>query len=223
METTQTIYNQARYDQEVKYIKGRNYALQLHKLYNIDDLALIKLIQQDNKFKKFIHKLNKKYYNIPKDDLKAIMEDILFDIVRNRESIVVNYDQMISYTIKSIENRCKNYIRDQKTLKNGYDKDGNNLVSSFEAHRNDLGELPFIDKTSTEKYEEVEVMLSMQQIIQGSTNINEVQKTISWKYLQLKIFNDMTDEECAEVLGVSRKTLQNHKKKLQEAYTFLNK
>ena len=223
METTQTIYNQARYDQEVKYIKGRNYALQLHKLYNIDDLALIKLIQQDNKFKKFIHKLNKKYYNIPKDDLKAIMEDILFDIVRNRESIVVNYDQMISYTIKSIENRCKNYIRDQKTLKNGYDKDGNNLVSSFEAHRNDLGELPFIDKTSTEKYEEVEVMLSMQQIIQGSTNINEVQKTISWKYLQLKIFNDMTDEECAEVLGISRKTLQNHKKKLQEAYTFLNK
>ena len=223
METTQTIYNQARYDQEVKYIKGRNYALQLHKLYNIDDLALITMIQQDNKFKKFIRKLNKKYYNIAKDDLKGIIEDILFDIVRNRESIVVNYDQMISYTIKSIENRCKNYIRDQKTLKNGYDKEGNNLVSSFEAHRNDLGELPFIDKTSTEKYEEVEVMLSMQQIIQGSTNINEVQKTISWKYLQLKIFNDMTDEECAEVLGVSRKTLQNHKKKLQEAYTFLNK
>lgn len=223
MNSTQTIYNQARYDQETKYIKGRNYALQLHKLYNIDDLALIKLIQQDNKFKKFIHKLNKKYYNIAKDDLKAIIEDILFEIARNRESIVVNYDQMISYTIKSIENRCKNYIRDQKTLKNGYDKDGNNLVSSFEAHRNDLGELPFIDKTSTEKYEEVEVMLSMQQIIQGSTNINEVQKTISWKYLQLKIFNDMTDEECAEVLGISRKTLQNHKKKLQEAYTFLNK
>lgn len=223
MNSTQTIYNQARYDQETKYIKGRNYALQLHKLYNIDDLGLINMIQQDDKFKKFIRKLNKKYYNIAKDDLKAIIEDILFDIARNRESIVVNYDQMISYTTKSIDNRCKNYIRDQKTLKNGYDKDGNNLVSSFEAHRNDLGELPFIDKTSTEKYEEVEVMLSMQQIIQGSTNINEVQKTISWKYLQLKIFNDMTDEECAEVLGISRKTLQNHKKKLQEAYTFLNK
>lgn len=219
MDSTQTI-NNTRY---IKYLKGCEYALQLHKLYNIDDLGLINMIQQDDKFKKFIRKLNKKYYNIPKDDLKAIMEDILFDIVRNRESIVVNYDQMISYTIKSIENRCIDYMRKEHSQKRGYDKDGNPLVSSFEAHRNDLGELPFIDKTSTYEYEEVEVMLSMQQIIQGSTNINEVQKTISWKYLQLKMFNDMTDEECAKELGISRKTLQNHKKKLQEAYTFLNK
>ena len=219
MDTTQTINNSTRY---IKYLKGCEYALQLHKLYNIDDLGLINMIQQDDKLKKFVNKLTKKY-QIPKHDLQAIIEDILCDIARNRHSIVSNYDQMISYTIKSIENRCKNYIRDQKTLKNGYDKDGNNLVSSFEAYRNDLGELPFIDKTSTEKYEEVEAMLSMQQIIQGSTNINEVQKTISWKYLQLKMFNDMSDEECAKELGISRKTLQNHKKKLQEAYTFLNK
>lgn len=217
METTQ-VKNNPKY---IKYLKACEYGVQLHKLYNIDDLGLITMIQQDDTFKKFIRKLNKKYYNIPKDDLKAIMEDILVDITRNRESIVVNYDQMISYTIKSIENRCIDYMRKEHSQKRGYDENGNKLVSSFEAHRNDLGELPFIDKTSTEKYEEVEVMLSMKQVLQGSNDINEVHNTISWKYLQLKMFYDMSDEECAKALGISRKTLQKHKKKLQEAYALV--
>lgn len=215
MDSTQTI-NNPKY---IKYLKGCEYGLQLHKLYNIDDLALITMIQQDDKFKKFIRKLNKKYYNIAKDDLKAIMEDILFDIARNRESIVVNYDQMISYTIKSIENRCKNYIRDQKTLKNGYDENGNNLVSSFEAHRNDLGELPFIDPTSTMEYEEVEIMLSIQQEAKRNKKWSPYQQLIL-QYAQLIIQEPtISDVQAAQILNCDRRRIPQLREALLRIYS----
>ena len=211
METTQTI-NNPRY---IKYLKGCEYALQLHKLYNIDDLGLINMIQQDDKFKKFIRKLTKKYYNIPKDDLNAIIEDILVDMARNRESIVVNYDQMISYTTKSIENRCKNYIRDQKTLKNGYDKDGNNLVSSFERHRNDLGELPFIDKKSMYEYEEVEFKMAMIQELNRVTT-TKTKKRVALEYMLLVVQSGtVTDKIACDQIGCDIKTLKQAKTLLQ--------
>ena len=215
METTQTI-NNPKY---IKYLKGCEYALQLHKLYNIDDLGLISMIQQDDKFKKFIRKLDKKYYNIPKDDLRAIIEDILVDIARNRESIVVNYDQMISYTTKSIENRCKNYIRDQKTLKNGYDKDGNNLVSSFEAHKNDLGELPFIDKKSMYEYEEVEIMLSIQQEVKRTKKWSPYQQLIL-QYAQLIIQEPtISDVQASKILKCDRRQIPQLKEALLRVYS----
>lgn len=219
MNSTQTIYNQARYDQETKYIKGRNYALQLHKLYNIDDLALITMIQQDNKFKKFIRKLNKKYYNtIDKHDLKAIIEDILFEIARNRESIVVNYDQMISYTIKSIENRCKDYLKLKYSPKRGY-KDGECLVSSLHKYINDLGELPFEDKTSMYEYEEVEFKMA---IIQ---ELNRVKTTKSRKRVALEYMllvaqgGTVTDKVACEQIGCDVKTLKQAKTLLQKVTT----
>ena len=215
METTQTI-NNPKY---IKYLKGCEYALQLHKLYNIDDLGLISMIQQDDKFKKFIRKLDKKYYNIPKDDLRAIIEDILVDIARNRESIVVNYDQMISYTTKSIENRCKNYIRDQKTLKNGYDKDGNNLVSSFERHRNDLGELPFVDKKSMYEYEEVEIMLSIQQEVKRTKKWSPYQQLIL-QYAQLIIQEPtISDVQASKILKCDRRQIPQLKEALLRVYS----
>ena len=215
METTQTI-NNPKY---IKYLKGCEYALQLHKLYNIDDLGLISMIQQDDKFKKFIRKLDKKYYNIPKDDLRAIIEDILVDIARNRESIVVNYDQMISYTTKSIENRCKNYIRDQKTLKNGYDKDGNNLVSSSERHRNDLGELPFVDKKSMYEYEEVEIMLSIQQEVKRTKKWSPYQQLIL-QYAQLIIQEPtISDVQASKILKCDRRQIPQLKEALLRVYS----
>ena len=215
METTQTIDN----PKYIKYLKGCEYALQLHKLYNIDDLGLISMIQQDDKFKKFIRKLDKKYYNISKDDLRAIIEDILVDIARNRESIVVNYDQMISYTTKSIENRCKNYIRDQKTLKNGYDKDGNNLVSSFERHRNDLGELPFIDKKSMYEYEEVEIMLSIQQEVKRNKKWSPYQQLIL-QYAQLIIQEPtISDVQASKILKCDRRQIPQLKEALLRIYS----
>ena len=215
METTQTIDN----PKYIKYLKGCEYALQLHKLYNIDDLGLISMIQQDDKFKKFIRKLDKKYYNISKDDLRAIIEDILVDIARNRESIVVNYDQMISYTTKSIENRCKNYIRDQKTLKNGYDKDGNNLVSSFERHRNDLGELPFIDKKSMYEYEEVEIMLSIQQEVKRNKKWSPYQQLIL-QYAQLIIQEPtISDVQASKILNCDRRQIPQLKEALLRIYS----
>lgn len=215
METTQTI-NNPRY---IKYLKGCEYAIQLHKLYNIDDLGLINMIQQDDKFKKFIGKLTKKYYNIPKDDLNAIIEDILVDMARNRESIVVNYDQMISYTTKSIENRCKNYIRDNTTLKNGYDKDGNNLVSSFEAHKNDLGELPFIDKKSMYEYEEVEIMLSIQQEVKRTKKWSPYQQLIL-QYAQLIIQEPtISDVQASKILNCDRRQIPQLKEALLRIYS----
>ena len=214
METTQ-VKNNPKY---IKYLKGCEYALQLHKLYNIDDLGLITMIQQDDKFKKFIGKITKKY-QIPKRDLTAIIEDILFDIARNRESIVVNYDQMISYTIKSIENRCKNYIRDQKTLKNGYDKDGRPLVSSFEAHRNDLGELPFIDKTSTYEYEEVEIMLSVEQEVKRNKKWSPYQQLIL-QYAQLIIQQPtISDVQAAQILDCDRRRIPQLREALLRIYS----
>lgn len=214
MDTTQTINNPTRYNQAVKYIKGCNYGMQLHKLYNIDDLGLINIIQQDDKFKKFLHKLTKKY-QIPGDDLKAIIEDILVDIARNRESIVVNYQQMISYTIKSIENRCKNYIRDQKTLKNGYDENGNNLVSSFEAYKNDLGELPFIDPTSNMKYEEVEFKMAITQEINKVTT-TKTRKRVALEYMLLVVQSGtVTDKIACDQIGCDIKTLRQAKTLLQ--------
>lgn len=214
MDTTQTINNPTRYNQAVKYIKGCNYGMQLHKLYNIDDLGLINIIQQDDKFKKFVRKLTKKY-QIPGDDLKAIIEDILVDIARNRESIVVNYDQMISYTIKSIENRCKNYIRDQKTLKNGYDENGNNLVSSFEAYKNDLGELPFIDPTSNMKYEEVEFKMAITQEINKVTT-TKTRKRVALEYMLLVVQSGtVTDKIACDQIGCDIKTLRQAKTLLQ--------
>ena len=214
METTQ-VKNNPKY---IKYLKGCEYALQLHKLYNIDDLGLITMIQQDDKFKKFIGKITKKY-QIPKCDLTAIIEDILFDIARNRESIVVNYDQMISYTIKSIENRCKNYIRDQKTLKNGYDKDGRPLVSSFEAHRNDLGELPFIDKTSTYEYEEVEIMLSVEQEVKRNKKWSPYQQLIL-QYAQLIIQQPtISDVQAAQILDCDRRRIPQLREALLRIYS----
>ena len=219
MNSTQTIYNQARYDQETKYIKGRNYALQLHKLYNIDDLALINMIQQDNKFKKFVRKLNKKYYNsIDKHDLKAIIEDILFEIARNRESIVVNYDQMISYTIKSIENRCKDYLKLKYSPKRGY-KDGECLVSSLHKYINDLGELPFEDKTSMYEYEEVEFKMAITQ------ELNRVKTTKSRKRVALEYMllvsqgGTVTDKVACEQIGCDVKTLKQAKTLLQKVTT----
>lgn len=210
MNTTQTVNNQ----KYIKYLKACEYGVQLHKLYNIDDLGLITMIQQDNKFKKFIRKLTKKY-QIPKDDLKAIIEDILVDIARNRESIVVNYDQMISYTIKSIENRCKNYIRHQKTLKNGYDKNGNNLVSSFEAYRNDLGELPFIDPTSTMKYEEVEFKMAITQEI-NKVATTKTRKRVALEYMLLVVQSGtVTDKIACDQIGCDIKTLKQAKTLLQ--------
>ena len=214
METTQTI-NNTRY---IKYLKGCEYALQLHKLYNIDDLGLITMIQQDDKFKKFIGKITKKY-QIPKCDLTAIIEDILLDIARNRNSIVVNYDQMISYTIKSIENRCKNYIRDQKTLKNGYDKDGNPLVSSFEAHRNDLGELPFEDKKSMYAYEEVEIMLSVEQEVKRHKKWSPYQQLIL-QYAQLIIQEPtISDVQASKILDCDRRQIPQLKEALLRIYS----
>ena len=214
IDTTQTVNNQ----KYIKYLKGCEYALQLHKLYNIDDLGLITMIQQDDKFKKFIGKITKKY-QIPKCDLTAIIEDILFDIARNRESIVVNYDQMISYTIKSIENRCKNYIRDQKTLKNGYDKDGRPLVSSFEAHRNDLGELPFIDKTSTYEYEEVEIMLSVEQEVKRNKKWSPYQQLIL-QYAQLIIQQPtISDVQAAQILDCDRRRIPQLREALLRIYS----
>ena len=217
METTQ-VKNNPKY---IKYLKGCEYALQLHKLYNIDDLGLINMIQQDNKFKKFVRKLTKKY-QIPKNDLTAIIEDILVDIARNRESIVVNYDQMISYTTKSIDNRCKNYIRDQKTLKNGYDKDGNNLVSSFEAYRNDLGELPFIDKTSMYEYEEVEIMLSVEQEVKRNKKWSPYQQLIL-QYAQLIIQEPtISDVQASKILDCDRRQIPQLREALLRIYSGIN-
>ena len=217
METTQ-VKNNPKY---IKYLKGCEYALQLHKLYNIDDLGLINMIQQDNKFKKFVRKLTKKY-QIPKNDLTAIIEDILVDIARNRESIVVNYDQMISYTTKSIDNRCKNYIRDQKTLKNGYDKDGNNLVSSFEAYRNDLGELPFIDKTSMYEYEEVEIMLSIEQETKRNKKWSPYQQLIL-QYAQLIIQEPtISDVQASKILDCDRRQIPQLREALLRIYSGIN-
>lgn len=207
MDTIQTITNPTRYNQAVKYIKGCNYGMQLHKLYNIDDLGLIKIIQQDDKFKKFLHKLNKKYYNsIDKHDLKAIIEDVLVDIARNRESIVVNYEQMISYTTKSIENRCKDYLKLKYSQKRGY-KDGECLVSSLHKYINDLGELPFADKKSMYEYEEVELMLSFKQ--EGAT-------PLALQYLELLLSSDKrpNDSQAAEILKVDRRTIQAMRKRL---------
>ena len=213
-ETTQ-VKKDTRY---IKYLKACEYALQLHKLYNIDDLALITMIQQDNKYKKFVGKITKKY-QIPKNDLTAIIEDILFDIARNRNSIVVNYDQMISYTIKSIENRCKNYIRDQKTLKNGYDKDGRPLVSSFEAYRNDLGELPFIDKTSTYEYEEVEIMLSVEQEVKRNKKWSPRQQLIL-KYAKLIIQEPtISDVQASKILDCDRRQIPQLREALLRIYS----
>ena len=218
MNSTQTIYNQARYDQEVKYIKGRNYALQLHKLYNIDDLALITMIQQDNKFKKFIRKLNKKYYNtIDKHDLKAIIEDILFEIARNRESIVVNYDQMISYTIKSIENRCKDYLKLKYSPKRGY-KDGECLVSSLHKYINDLGELPFEDKTSMYEYEEVEYKMAITQEL-NRAETTKSRKRVATEYMLLATQGNITDKEACKLIGCDVKTLKQAKTLLQKVAT----
>lgn len=215
MNSTQ-VKNNPKY---IKYLKGCEYALQLHKLYNIDDLALITMIQQDDTFKKFIRKLNKKYYNIAKDDLKGIIEDILFDIARNRESIVVNYDQMISYTIKSIENKCIDYIRKEHSQKRGYDENGNKLVSSFEAHRNDLGELPFIDPTSTMEYEEVEIMLSIQQEAKRNKKWSPYQQLIL-QYAQLIIQEPtISDVQAAQILDCDRRRIPQLREALLRIYS----
>ena len=215
MNTTQ-VKNNPKY---IKYLKGCEYALQLHKLYNIDDLALITMIQQDDKFKKFARKVTKKYYNIPKDDLKAIMEDILFDIARNRESIVVNYDQMISYTIKSIENRCIDYMRKEHSQKRGYDEDGRPLVSSFEAHRNDLGELPFIDKQSMYEYEEVEIMLSVEQEVKRHKKWSPYQQLIL-QYAQLIIQEPtISDVQAAQILDCDRRRIPQLREALLRIYS----
>ena len=219
MDTTQTINNPTRYNQAVKYIKGCNYGMQLHKLYNIDDLGLINIIQQDDKFKKFLHKLKKKYYNIPNNDLKAIIEDVLVDIARNRESIVVNYQQMISYTTKSIENRCKDYLKLKYSQKRGYDKEGNNLVSSFEAHKNDLGELPFIDPTSTEKYEEVVIMLSIQQEVQRNNKWTPRQQLII-EYAKLILQEPtISDVQASKILNCDRRQIPDLKQALLRIYS----
>ena len=215
MDTTQVINNIDKYNEATRRIKGYNYAIQLHKLYNIDDMGLINMIRQDDKFKKFVRKLRKKYNSIDKDDLKAIIEDILFEIVRNRESIVVNYDQMISYAIKSIDNRCKNYIRDAKALKNGYDKDGNNLVSSLHKYINDLGELPFEDKTSMYEYEEVEYKMAITQEL-NRAETTKSRKRVATEYMLLATQGNITDKEACKLIGCDVKTLKQAKTLLQK-------
>ena len=222
MDTTQVINNIDKYNEATRRIKGYNYAIQLHKLYNIDDMGLINMIRQDDKFKKFVRKLRKKYNSIDKDDLKAIIEDILFEIVRNRESIVVNYDQMISYAIKSIDNRCKNYIRDAKALKNGYDKDGNNLVSSLHKYINDLGELPFEDKTSMYEYEEVEIMLSVEQEVKRNKKWSPYQQLIL-KYAKLIIQEPtISDVQASKILDCDRRQIPQLKEALLRIYSGIN-
>lgn len=216
MDTTQTINNIDKYTEATRRIKGFNYAMQLHKLYNIDDIGLIDMIRQDDKFKKFARKLPKKYYTIPNNDLEAIIEDVLVDIARNRESIVVNYQQMISYTTKSIENRCKDYMRREHSQKRGYDKEGNNLVSSFEAHRNDLGELPFEDKKSLDEYEEVEWMMAITQELKRVKTTKSRTRVATEYMLLIGQGNITTDKEACKLIGCDASTLKEAKILLQK-------
>lgn len=148
-----------------------------------------------------LNNLRKKYYSLVGHDFDSLVDDTLLVVIDNRNNITT-VRQLFSFFNKVLENKLKDRLK-------YYDRAcrDKNMTCSIDKY------VTLADDRATTELEVKELLIAFSQL--GITGI-------TMDYLELILSSDISDREAAETLGVSRRQINNFKKKIKKACHFLN-
>lgn len=148
-----------------------------------------------------LNNLRKKYYSLVGHEFDSLVDDALLVVIDNRNNITT-VKQLFSFFNTVLENKLKDRLK-------YYDRAcrDKNMTCSIDKY------VTLADDKVIAELEVKELLIAFSQL--GISDI-------AMDYLKLILSGNVSDREAAEILGVSRRQINNFKKKIKKACHFLN-